>query len=103
MTDAESRIAALEEANRKLREMVCSLAARCHAQSELLAQAAARKQSLPPDAAELAAALAPFAAHLAGGWDRGELPATALYPVRIGDLRRASRLLAKLKERSQAA
>ncbi len=41
--------------------------------------------------------LAPFAELLANGWDRGELPADAMYPVRMGDLRAAARALAGIR------
>lgn len=54
-------------------------------------------QGRHPDAArvaELEAAIAPFAAVLVDGWDRGELPADALYPVPMGDVRRLARAMA---------
>ena len=98
MTDSE-RLAEALRLNAVLNELVQTLASRCAAQSELLARAAAR--SHPPGVAEALAALAPLA-ELVRGWDDGALPAAALYPVPLGDLRRCARVVAKLTHATRA-
>jgi hypothetical protein len=100
---AAQRIADLERDNEKLRQLVESLAVRVAVQAEMLGRAAEHRGEaggLAGRVKELEGAIAPFAAALATGWDRGELPADALYPVMMGDLRRAARVLAETQVKS---
>lgn len=71
-----------------------SFAARIAAQSEMLGRSAEHRGESAGRVKELEAALMPFAAILAGGWDDGSLTASAPYPVTMGDLRGAARALA---------
>jgi hypothetical protein len=92
---AATRILDLERERDQLRRLVESLALRVAVQSEMLGRAAEHRGAsggLASRVRELEVALAPFAAVLADGWDTGELPAGALYPVEMGDLRRAARV-----------
>lgn len=88
------RLAELEAVNAALRSLVHLLAVRCAAQSELLAHAASSARPVAGAEAVMLMALQPFAQVFAGDWDSGELSADALYPVRMGDLRRAARAVA---------
>lgn len=98
MSDADV-IAALKAANEKLRSVVHSLAVRVAAQSEQLTKAAGARVPASERERELLAALEPLAAVLGGGWDTGELAPGALYPVTMGDLRRAARTVALVRGR----
>lgn len=87
---------ALAAERSQLREMVDSLMERVKQQSELLGRAALAGGPDAARVAELEHAIAPFAAVTSEtGWDECKmLPADAIYPVRLGDLRRAARALA---------
>lgn len=94
---AAQRILDLEAQRDSLLAMIESLAVRVAVQAEMLGRNAERRGEAAERVGELERALMPFAAVLASGWDRGELPADALYPVRMGDLRQAARVLAGMK------
>lgn len=86
------QLAATEAQRDSLKKQVESLLAQVESQGQMLARAAEGRCETAGRVHELEVALAPFAAVLASGWDRGALPATATYPVRMGDLRRAARV-----------
>jgi chromosome segregation ATPase len=90
-----AELAAVTRQRDSLHEFVNSLSVRVREQAELLARAANRGPRADR-VAELEAALAPFVEILSTGWDTKELPDTAIYPVPMGDLRRANRVLAGL-------
>lgn len=98
---ANTEIAALklqlqesETLRSKLQQMIATLSERIAVQSEMLARAAEYRGNAAGRVKELEEALAPFAAVLVNGWDTGTLPAGAVYPVLMGDLRQAARVLA---------
>ena len=91
---ADARVNELTAERDRFGEMLKSLMERVAAQSELLGKAAGGGGPQAGRVAELEAALAPFAQVLLTGWDTGSLPADAPYPVALGDLRRAARVLA---------
>lgn len=93
------RILDLERERDYLQSLVEGLSARVAAQAEMLGRSAEQRGETVERVKELEAALAPFAAILANGWDVGDLPATAMYPVSMGDLRRAARTLAGTQEK----
>lgn len=77
--------------------LIDSLTVRVAAQAEMLGRAAETRGESVGRLKELEAALAPFAAILINGWDTGELPPTASYPVQMGDLRCAARVLSGVR------
>lgn len=91
---AAARIAELERECGTLRQLVASLTARVAAQAEMLGRSAEHRGASAERVRQLETALAPFAAVLATGWDSGELPSDAIYPVPMGDIRQAARALA---------
>lgn len=78
----------------RLRGFVETLSSRCAAQSQILSRSAEADPEVSRRVAELEEALGPLSEILSTGWDDGTLPADALYPVRMGDLRRLSRAMA---------
>jgi hypothetical protein len=93
------RILDLERERDYLQSLIEGLATRVAAQAEMLGRSAERRGETAERVKELERALAPFAAILANGWDDGSLPATARYPVRMGDLRWAARALAGTQDK----
>lgn len=91
---AAARILDLERERDVLRGLVESLSVRVAVQSEMLGRSAEHRGESAERVKELEGALGAFAALLAGGWDDGSLVPTAMYPVMMGDLRRAARVLA---------
>lgn len=78
--------------------LIDSLSVRVAVQAEMLGRSAEHRGESAGRIRELETALAPFAAVLLNGWDTGELPADAPYPVRMGDLRMAARALAGVRQ-----
>jgi hypothetical protein len=91
---AAARIVDLERERDLLRQLVDSLSVRVAVQAEMLGRSAEHRCDSAGRIKELETALAPFAAVFATGWDDGSLLPTAWYPVRMGDLRQAARVLA---------
>lgn len=87
-------LAALRDELARKTALIDSLTVRVAAQAEMLGRVAEGRGETAGRVKELEAALMPFAEILANGWDRGELKADAPYPVQMGDLRRAARVLA---------
>ncbi len=103
LTDVSGKADTYKAERDRANELVRSLMTRVAAQSELLSRERLRRGDGARRVEELEAALAPFAGVLASGWDSGELPADAIYPVRMGDLRQAARALAGIATGSATA
>lgn len=82
------------EEEQVLHGMILSLSARVEIQAEMLGRSAEARGHTAERVQELEAALAPFAAVLANGWDDGRLAGESPYPVPMAALRQAAKVLA---------